>query len=104
MLRRGLSFTRVAAGAVSSSLAFYLLTNLAVWYTWHPHTWADLVHCYALALPFFANTVASDLAFSAGFFGLYALAISFRPAPWPRPRRPKRNPLPRCFVAAIASY
>ena len=80
-LRRGLSFTRVGAGAVSSSLTFYLLTNLAVWYAWYPHTWADLMHCYAIALPFFANTVASDLVFAAGFFGLYAVAVGFRPAP-----------------------
>jgi hypothetical protein len=81
VLRARLTPLGVGAGAISSSVCFYVLTNAAVWYSWYPHTWADLVHCYALALPFFVNTLTGDAAFSACFFGLYALAIGFRPAP-----------------------
>ncbi len=74
VLRAGLTPARVGLGAVSSSVAFYLLSNAAVWYAWYPRTWDGLIRCYTLALPFFANTLAGDLVFSAGFFGLYALA------------------------------
>ena len=74
LLRTGLTPLRVGLGAVSSSLAFYALTNAAVWLMWYPATWQGLLRCYAVALPFFANTLASDAFFAAGFFGLYALA------------------------------
>lgn len=79
-LRQGLTPVRVGAGALSSSLSFFVLTNLAVWYTWYPHTVEALARCYTTALPFFANTVSSDLLFAAGFFGLYALAVHTRPS------------------------
>lgn len=75
LLRERLTPGRVAAGALSSSLVFYVATNAAVWYVWHPHTLASLVHCYSIALPFFVNTMASDALFAAGVFGLYALAV-----------------------------
>jgi hypothetical protein len=77
LLRDRLTPSRVALGTVFSSVSFYAITNLAVWYAWYAPTWADLVHCYALALPFFINTATSDLLFSAGFFGLYAVARRF---------------------------
>ncbi len=80
VLRAGLTPSRVGLGAVSSSVAFYLLSNAAVWYAWYPRTWDGLIRCYALALPFFANTLTSDILFSAGFFGLYALATHASPA------------------------
>jgi hypothetical protein len=81
VLRSRLSPLRLGAAAFSSSVAFYVLTNAAVWYSWYPHTWASLIHCYAIALPFFKHTLISDATFAAGFFGLYALAIAWRSAP-----------------------
>ncbi|HEV3023154.1 MAG TPA: DUF6580 family putative transport protein [Pirellulales bacterium] len=74
MLRSGLTPSRVGLGAVSSSVAFYVLTNGAVWYAWYPHTTDALARCYTIALPFFANSLASDALFAAGLFGLYALS------------------------------
>jgi hypothetical protein len=74
LLRTGLTPARVGLGAVSSSVAFYLLTNAAVWLMWYPATWQSLVRCYTVALPFFANTLAGDAFFAAGIFGLYAVA------------------------------
>jgi hypothetical protein len=73
-LRTGLTPARVGLGAVSSSLAFYLLTNAAVWLMWYPATWQSLLRCYTVALPFFVNTLTGDVFFAAGIFGLYALA------------------------------
>ncbi len=74
LLRRRLSPLVVGSGAVSSSLAFFALSNAAVWWAWYPHSWPGLVECYVAALPFLTNSLKSDLFFSAGFFGLYVVA------------------------------
>ncbi|HSX05302.1 MAG TPA: DUF6580 family putative transport protein [Candidatus Saccharimonadales bacterium] len=67
---------RGAALTVSSSLFFFVVTNLAVWVTsgMYAHSWIGLVRCYTMALPFFRNTLASDLAYTAALFGVFALA------------------------------
>ena len=75
ILRAKLSPLRVGLGAVSSSVAFFVFTNAAVWYSWYPHTLAGLTRCYTTAVPFFAYTLASDVLFAAGFFSLYTLAV-----------------------------
>jgi hypothetical protein len=80
VLRERLTGPRVLYGAVISSVAFYLLTNLAVWYSWYPATYAGFVRCYAVALPFFINTAMGDLLFSALFFGAYAAAVHLAPS------------------------
>jgi hypothetical protein len=81
VLRGGLSPLTVGAGAVGSSLAAFGLSNLAVWYVWYPQTWEGLTHCYVRAMPFLANALMSDLLFSAGFFGLYAVVTQLSAAP-----------------------
>ena len=80
LLRARLSVARVALGAVTCSLAFYLITNAAVWYTWYPHDSAGMLRCFTAALPFFRYTLASDVVFSALFFGTYGLAAAWRDA------------------------
>lgn len=80
LLRQGLTPLRVGAGAVSSSVTFFLCTNFAVWLAWYAHTWPELVRCYTVALPFFGFTLASDVLFSAAFFGLYVLASRWHAA------------------------
>ena len=75
LLRWRLSPLTVGTGAVCASLSHYLLSNAAVWYAWYPRSWQGLVECYTVALPFLANSMTSDVLFSAGFFGLYALAV-----------------------------
>jgi hypothetical protein len=78
MLRGQLSPARLVLGSMASSMAFYLLTNGMVWYTWYPHTGEALVRCYTVALPFFRNALVSDLLFTASLFGAYSLVA--RPA------------------------
>lgn len=61
---------------LGGSLFFFIVTNFAVW-LWsamYTHTWSGLVQCYAMALPFFRNTLLSDLFYTASLFGLYAFA------------------------------
>lgn len=73
MLRARLTPSRVALGSISSSLAFFVVTNAVVWHAWYPHTPEALLRCYTVALPFFANWLASDMLFTTGLFGLYCL-------------------------------
>jgi hypothetical protein len=46
----------------------------------YPHTTDGLVACYVAALPFFQNTVAGDLSYTALLFGSFALAERLLPA------------------------
>jgi hypothetical protein len=81
VLRRNLSPLTVGGGAVCSSLTAFALSNLAVWFVWYPQTVEGFTRCYLNAVPFLANAMTSDLLFSAGFFGLYALAMQLRSEP-----------------------
>ena len=74
LLRAKLSPLRVVGSAVASTLVFYFATNAAVWYVgvWYPRTADGLLACYVAALPFLANALMGDLAFSAILFGAYA--------------------------------
>jgi hypothetical protein len=65
-------YTVLGAG-LASSIAFFIVTNFAVWafFSWYPHTVAGLVNCFTLALPFFRNTLMGDLVYTGAFFGVY---------------------------------
>ena len=62
--------------SLMASIAFFLVTNLAVWYqaSWYPTDAAGLLQCYLQALPFFRYTRSGDLLFSVVLFGGYGLA------------------------------
>ena len=73
-LRSRRSFGRIAGAVLTSSLAFFVLSNFGMWASgYYPRTWAGLTQCYVAALPFFRNTLASDALYSAALFGGYAL-------------------------------
>ena len=76
LARAAASGTRIVGAAVASSLVFFLVTNLAVWSAWYPHTTEGLARCFVRAIPFFINTLAGDLLFAGGLFGLYRLATA----------------------------
>ncbi|MBC8647818.1 MAG: hypothetical protein H7X85_11685, partial [Thermoanaerobaculia bacterium] len=73
---------RLAAFSVSSSVLFFLVTNLAVFLrgVLYPVTPAGLLLCFAAALPFFWNTLAADLLGTGSLFGLDALSRKRRGA------------------------
>jgi hypothetical protein len=75
------SVLRVGAAAVASSALFFLITNFGVWATsgMYPPTVAGLAACYVAAIPFFQNTLAGDLFYSALLFGGFALVEHFVP-------------------------
>jgi hypothetical protein len=55
------NFRRGATLTVSASVFFFIVTNFAVWAAggMYAHTWAGLIQCYNMALPFFRNTALS---------------------------------------------
>ena len=69
-LRRGIGLT------LGASTFFFVVTNFGVWATsgMYAHTWSGLMNCYTLAVPFFRNTLLSDLAYTGLLFSIYALA------------------------------
>ena len=79
---------RIGAAAVASSVLFYLLTNFGVWLVvdFYPETADGLLASYVAAIPFFQNTLAGDLFFSALLFGGFALAERAMPGLRERPR------------------
>ncbi len=67
--------------SLAGSVSFFLMTNFAVWALtpWYPKDGQGLLTSYILALPFFKNTLMSDLFYSFGFYGLYQLFFNWRP-------------------------
>jgi hypothetical protein len=79
----------IAAAALASSVLFFAVTNFGTWLAsgMYPPTLTGLAACYVAAIPFFQNTLAGDLAFSALLFGGFALLEQRLPvlrAPVPR--------------------
>jgi hypothetical protein len=66
---------RVGGAALASSVLFFLVTNFAMWLNsgFYPRTSAGLVECFVAAIPFFQNSVAGDLFYSAVLFGGFVL-------------------------------
>lgn len=65
---------RLSGAVLASSVAFFVLSNLGMWMGgYYPRTFAGLAECYAAALPFFRNTLASDVFYTAALFGAWAL-------------------------------
>jgi hypothetical protein len=70
-----IGFTRVAAYGVASAVFFFIATNLFVWLGsgMYSRDFAGLQTCFALALPFFQNSLAGVAFYSLLLFGGFAL-------------------------------
>ena len=79
---------RIAGAAVASAVLFFVISNFGVWATgtMYPHDLAGFGAAYIAAIPFFQNSLAGDLFFSALLFG--GLALAERAAPRLREGRP----------------
>ena len=62
-----------------SSVLFFLITNFGVWasFDMYPKTIDGLMQSYVMGLPFFRNTVLSDLFYSFSFFYGYRFLSNF---------------------------
>lgn len=76
LIRARLSPVTVGGAAVGASVLFFVISNAGVWLTGglYPMTGAGLLSAFVAAIPFFANTLAGDLLFTAVLFGGFALA------------------------------
>lgn len=81
LLRDNRTLGRTIAATLSGSLLFYVVTNFVVWLGPpmpppfdYPHTFAGLVKCYVMALPFFRNALAGDVCWTLGLFALFDAA------------------------------
>ncbi len=63
-------------GTLASSLLFFLITNWAVWQfgMMYVHSWQGLMESYAMAIPFFKNSLLGDLTYTATLFGAFETA------------------------------
>ena len=73
----------VGGAALGSALSFFLISNFGVWLAGYlyPRTLSGLATCYVAAIPFFGRGLASDLLFSAIFFGLPVLVTNYLQTP-----------------------
>jgi hypothetical protein len=64
---------RLIAASLAASVIFFLVSNFGVWFSsgMYPQTLSGLEACYVAGLPFFRNTVAGDLVYSAILFGAF---------------------------------
>lgn len=69
---------RVIGASLISAVSFFVVSNFAVWLfgTMYDKTFAGLVQCYVMAVPFFRGTLVSDLVFTPVLFSIpFALAL-----------------------------
>lgn len=65
---------RLMLASLLGSTSFFLITNLACWWSMYDHTLSGLVTCYLAAIPFFQNTLLGDFAFGGALFTALKLA------------------------------
>lgn len=65
----------VVGGTLVSSIIFFVVTNFGVWLTgggwFYPKTFDGLLECYTMAIPFFRNSLAGDIVYTAAFIGIF---------------------------------
>jgi len=69
------TFARVSAGALLGPTSFFVVSNYAVWASggMYPLSFSGLVACYAAAVPFYRNDLASTSIVCAVAFGVPVL-------------------------------
>jgi len=76
------SWTRVLGVGFVASLGFFVISNFGVWYAsgLYPHSMTGLLESYTMGLPFFRNSLASNLFFMGSFAWVYQTLIAFIPS------------------------
>jgi hypothetical protein len=77
LLRSRTTVVRVAAGTLLGPTSFFVVSNYAAWASgWafpYPHTLSGLTACYAAAVPFYCNDLASTAIVAGLAFGVPVL-------------------------------
>ena len=75
-LKKHKKWQTVLGGSILSGIVFFILTNFAVWaFTpLYAKTLSGIIQSYAMALPFFRNTLLGNIFYVGAFFGSYEIA------------------------------
>lgn len=75
LLFRQKAMSKILVGSLGASVLFFVLTNFGTWLTAgiYPKTGAGLILCFEAAIPFFQNTLMSNLLFVGIFVGALEL-------------------------------
>jgi hypothetical protein len=70
-VRRNPKIWRIGGAAVIGAILFFVTTNFGVWLlgSFYSKTGTGLLACYTAAIPFFWNTLTSDLVYTVALFG-----------------------------------
>lgn len=70
---KNVNVLNVVASSLAGAVVFFVITNFSVWLTsgFYEYSFAGLINCYEMAIPFFRNTISSSLLYSAVMFGSY---------------------------------
>ena len=76
LLLKKTKLQHILLASLSASALFYLVSNFGVWAsgTMYPMSFNGLITCYTAAIPFFKNTVMSDLVYCGVLFGAFEFA------------------------------
>lgn len=79
-MMKKLNVLNIFLASLAAPTVYFILSNLVLWAGWsgtrglgRPKTWEGLLLCYNDALPFYRNSLAATLVFSAVLFGAYYL-------------------------------
>ena len=75
------SVVRAGLAAVAGSILFFVITNFGTWLVsgLYPHSLNGLASCYLAAIPFYRNSLAGDLFYTALLFGGFRIAEHLLP-------------------------
>ena len=78
IFRKRTTPVNILGASLASSTIFFVVTNIWAWQSipMYPKTFAGLLSCYTMGLPYFGWTLLGDLFYSAVLFGAYALAAN----------------------------
>ena len=81
-LLKKIKVNNVILASFSASIILFVITNFSAWLTtgMYELTWSGLVQCYAMAIPFFGNTILGDLVYCGVLFGGFEWARRQVPA------------------------
>lgn len=73
-LRKNKSFKNILLASLASSILFFLITNFGVWVVGaYSRDISGLLQSYIMGVPFFRNTLFSDVFYTGAFFTSYEL-------------------------------
>ncbi len=73
------NFGSIVGGTLLASIIFFITTNWSVWAfgTMYPHSLNGLLQSYAMALPFFRNSLLGDLFYVGVLVGGMEISLNF---------------------------